>query len=163
MKNENEQANKQKEFMDKLNKMFYEDDKVNEYLDMKTIKGVVIPTDEQARKKKDEFMDKLNKMFYEETEKEDGIKIKYLVTFYMEEERINSNRKEQLYDDLKKWFNLNDDYELLVSFAPNIHTNKKTITYYNWLGRKRTITTIEEFKQPFLKIERLSDGKIWYC
>lgn len=43
MKNENEQANKQKEFMDKLNKMFYEDDKVNEYLDMKTIKGVVIP------------------------------------------------------------------------------------------------------------------------
>jgi len=43
MKNDNEQANKQKEFMDKLNKMFYEDDKVNEYLDMKTIKGVVIP------------------------------------------------------------------------------------------------------------------------
>lgn len=44
MKNEDEQARKRKdEFMDKLNKMFYEDEKVNEYLDMKTIKGVVIP------------------------------------------------------------------------------------------------------------------------
>ena len=64
MKNEDEQARKRKdEFMDKLNKMFYEDEKVNEYLDMKTIKGVVIPTDEQARKRKDEFMDKLHKMF----------------------------------------------------------------------------------------------------
>lgn len=50
MKNENEQASKKKdELLDKMKNKFYEEEKstqdniVNEYLDMKTIKGVVIP------------------------------------------------------------------------------------------------------------------------
>lgn len=71
MKNENEQARKKKdEFLDKLKKMFYEEEKstqdniVNEYLDMKTLKGVVIPFEELKTTESKETIRLLTKANY---------------------------------------------------------------------------------------------------